>query len=199
MTLKVAHAQDQTDQNAPVTNLQVMQSLVGEITGEILERSGIGGRDTIGLSMYLSADSWITEHAIESRLRAAGNSVVVQPASRPQAPYQLTVDAAELHVRYDDAFRRGIFGTRMVRRTVSVGLSARCVRASTGEVMFGGPVDRMRADTVSIDDISTLELAGAAATHGEVPEGGLLDRFIEPFVIIGTTGVAVYLFFHLRS
>lgn len=176
-----------------------MQSLMGEMAGEILEHAQIHGTDTIGLVMPASTDAWIPEHAIESRLKGAGHTVVASSRAAGHSRYILSVDGAEMHVRYDDMFRKGIFGTRLVRRTLSADLSSRMLDGLTGVVLYGGALARVWSDTVAIDDIGALELAGAPSTRGEIPEGGLLDRFIEPFVIIGTTGVAVYLFFHLRS
>ena len=173
--------------------------MIGGIADELLDRSRISGHDTIGVTIAASTDSWIAEHAIESRLKAAGHTVILRSINAERTPYVLSLDGVEFRVRYDDMFSKGIFGTKMVRRTLSADISSRLLKGETGEVLFGGSIGRLRADTVAMDEIKSLEMPGSPATHGEIPEGSPLDRFIEPFIIIGTTGVAVYLFFHLRS
>src|ERR1043166_2546268 len=65
--------------------------------------------------------------------------------------------------------------------------------------LYTGSPSAQSADTVAVDEVQGLELAAAKTTHGELPSESFLDRVLEPVVIIGATGVSIYLFFHVRS
>jgi hypothetical protein len=105
----------------------------------------------------------------------------------------------QLNVRYNNMFKDGIFGAKHVEREVSVQYSSDLRNQLTDEILSSGTHSRMYTDTVAVDDIGSIENESINVTRGELPSEAFLDRFIEPFVIIGATGVAIYLLFHIRS
>ena len=113
--------------------------------------------------------------------------------------YLFDIGSYETNVHYDSMFREGIFGEKKLKRTISVKLSIQATNNKTDEVLLSKSLNEHLSDTVASDDIPKYELASSKSTQGEIPAENMLDRFIEPFVIIGATGVAVFLFFHLRT
>jgi hypothetical protein len=105
----------------------------------------------------------------------------------------------ELNVRYNNMFKEGIFGSKHVEREVAVQFSSDLRNQVTNEILTGGTHSRLYIDTVAVEDVGSIENESVSVTHGELPSEAFLDRFIEPFVIIGATGVAIYLLFHIRS
>ncbi len=176
-----------------------MQSLLGHITQEIKGHSRLHAGDTIVFRMGTAEDGWIVQNALTADLASSGFAVFLRRDSVRQGGYSLQVLSAALKVMYEDMYHDGFLGTRKVRRTVSAAVTCELLRPETGEFIYTGSPSVESADTVAVDDIPTLELASAKTTHGEVPSESFLDRVLEPVVIIGATGVSIYLFFHVRS
>ncbi|HEY6192019.1 MAG TPA: hypothetical protein VI215_06785 [Bacteroidota bacterium] len=181
------------------SNLEVMQSLLGRITQELLGHSRLHAGDTILFRMGAAEDGWIVQNALTASLASSGYPVFLRRDSVRQGGPSLLVHSAELRVMYEDMYHDGFLGTRKVRRTVSAAVTCELLRPETGELVYTGSPSAQSADTVAVDEVQGLELAAAKTTHGELPSESFLDRVLEPVVIIGATGVSIYLFFHVRS
>ncbi|HYQ86883.1 MAG TPA: hypothetical protein VES59_06545 [Bacteroidota bacterium] len=181
------------------TNLEIMQSLIGRITRDVLGQSRIPGRDTVLFHIHSGPDGWIVQNAVLAELRASGYPVLLASDSGAQRGYAVHIHSAELRTRYDDTYHDGFLGARKARRTVSAAVACDVINPATHEVLYSGAPAVESADTVRVDEIPNLELASARSTHAELPAETFPDRVLEPLVIIGATGVAVYLFFHVRT
>jgi hypothetical protein len=197
-----ASASDQAENtpvSGPKTNLLIMQEITGDIVREVLIKTGITKNDTVVVDLIQSPDAWITQTGVLSALKSVGCAVYLKGAATASGNFQIGITQARMQVNYDDLTRSGFLGQQHVRRTVSGAVSFQVIKTSTGEVLFGGLLNRSVPDTVAVDRIPDLESSAAASTHAPLPDENFLDRFVEPFVIIGATGLAVYLFFHVRS
>jgi len=181
------------------TNLECLQYLYGKITAEFIERSKIGSSDSIDLICAQGEDSWIARDAVESALKARGCTVFSRKDTLGSAKMLMDAAGFEMKIRYEDPFREGIIGANKSRRVATASVALRLTMRNTQELLFTQSMKEEFADTVRVDDIPGLELPSARSTHGELPSGSFIDRVIEPFVIIGATGVVVYLFFHVRT
>ncbi len=54
-------------------------------------------------------------------------------------------------------------------------------------------------DTIAVSDLPSIEHPTLRAARGEPPAQGFFDSLLEPFVILGTLAIAVYLLFTVRS
>ena len=167
------------------------------MTGEIFRQSTLHRGDTIGLGIPSGNERWIIDGALSSSLKA--DSFTVFSPADSLLPYLFNVLSATMRIRYTNLFREGMFGTRKVRREVFAEMTSQITRLRSKEVLYSGTVRDELADTVAVDDIPFLESGGVAVTQAALPPEHGFDRFIEPFVIIGATAVAVYLLFHVRS
>ncbi|OLD71636.1 MAG: hypothetical protein AUI33_07685 [Ignavibacteria bacterium 13_1_40CM_2_61_4] len=201
LSLGLVHAAmaGETDPPPAGTNLEIMQSLIGRITRDVIGHSRIPSGDTVLFRIRSSPDSWIVQNATLAELRAAGYTVLLPSDSGGHTGSAMHIHSAELRVRYDDMYHDGFLGARKVRRTVSVAVACDVIDQASHEVLYSGAPAVESADTVRVDEIPNLELASARSTHAELPPETFPDRVLEPLVIIGATGVAVYLFFHVRS
>jgi hypothetical protein len=105
----------------------------------------------------------------------------------------------ELKVMYDDSFRSGFLGETKTKRTVSLSFPFLIKENQTNKVVTSGTLPFSYSDTVSVSMIPMLEQDGIPNTHAPMPGGSFFDKLLEPFIIIGATGIAIYLFFHVRS
>ena len=96
-------------------------------------------------------------------------------------------------------YREGMFGAKKVKRTVTAEMAYQTIDADTREMRANGTLTKSKSDTVFVDMVPDLETANVQSTHAVLPDDSVLDRIFEPVVIVGAAGVAIYLFFHIRS
>ncbi len=181
------------------SNLTLAQEAVRAAAGEVLTRSGITAGEHVALRVEQGAESWITEQAFAAELKAAGHDVVLGGTVMPADGAVIEIRHPTISVRYTDPSEDGLFGTRRVRRTVAAEFSCMVASAPGANVRMSESLSRALSDTVRVDAVPGIEPAGLNSTRGELPQERFIDRIVEPFVIVGTTGVVVYLLFNIRS
>ena len=181
------------------SNLDVMQNLAGLITKDIIDSCNISEKDSIAVRFASSNDSWIVQNTALEMFKNYGCTVFTGSDSVSMSGITIQCSGVTSKVQYTDAFTDGLFGTKKMKRSVSVGCSCNAVKTRSDEVLYSQMLMKQSIDTVNVDDIQEIETASVSSTHGELPPESFLDRIVEPFVIIGTTGVAIYLFFHVRG
>lgn len=185
-------APGQVQQEVPSPNLDVLRDVAGRIGREIA--GGLSGKHVF--LIVLPADAaWY----VEGGLRRALNEAGVQLDSRDSAEVILEFGLRGSHITYSNLRRRSFFGERIVDRAVKVSLSARASRPSTNEVIFSRDTDSSFEDTIAASDIQRVESASLPITKGELESGGFPGSIVEPAVVVGALGVAIYLLFHVRS
>jgi len=181
------------------TNLLIIQKILGNLAEQILSEASISPDAMIGLRVRQSAESWVTEHVLSERIAAHGYKVKYAGDSESVAPFIFAVGDAGAKVNYSNPHRLGLFGRRCADRSIVVHIQAQIYNSQTGSILSGKLLTGEHRDTVSVDDIPLLENANVPMTKADLPDESFIDRFIEPFVIVGTAGVAIFLFFHIRS
>jgi hypothetical protein len=198
--LSISHPAVRAQSEAP-TNLEVIQTLVRDATKELLVRSKLEPGSIELKSAVGSGDRWIALHAITGALTDAGftvydSSSAVEHDARPAA---IEVEAASYRVEYQDAHRSGLLGEKRVQRRVQIEIAMKATRRLTRDIVFSDLIIKNRTDTVRVDAIEFLETPGISSTRGMLPNEPFLDRIVEPLVIVGATGVAIYLLFNVRN
>ena len=187
------------ERRIPKPNISVMHDRIQFITGIIIDSVHLGSGDSIAVQVQRHAASQIADQAITAALINRKLTVFSAGDSAVPRKYLLHVPSAQLQVQYANMFKDGIFGTKLAERTITVQLSSQLKNQITNEILYSGTLSQNSTDTVSVDDIESLEDETIKVSQGEMPSETFLDRFIEPFVIVGATGVAIYLLFHIRS
>ena len=113
----------------------------------------------------------------------------------------VTVNVAvqEFRVSYGETFSEGIFSAQKTERAITETWRLSVVRNSDGKVLWAGAKDAISMDTVAVNDIRRLERSSAYLAAGIGPQRSVYEKIIEPFIIAVAAGVAVYLFFTIRS
>ena len=73
------------------------------------------------------------------------------------------------------------------------------MRNADGKILSAETERRSFSDTVYVDEISNLQESSKHIAAGPMPGRSALERFIGPLIIAGAAGIAVYLFFTIRS
>jgi hypothetical protein len=190
---------NEDEERLPETNLQIIQNILGNLAETILTEASLPSEATIGLKVRKTTESWITEQALSDRIISHRYNIIYTRDSDTAAPYIFTVGDAEARVKYSNPHRLNLFGRKRVERSVTVFFQSQIYESQTGKIRSGKMQTSEYRDTVYTDDISFLENADIPMTKAELPDESFIDRFIEPIIIVGTAGIAVFLFFHIRS
>lgn len=181
------------------SNLDMFQKLLGKISSEIVKATAIPKGDSVSVAVQPTTESWLVETAISEALRENGAVVFLAHQVPQKQGKHLELNGQEMAVRYEDMFREGFLGAQKVKRSTSASLSFRLEQTATGEVTAGKTLQEVLTDTIDVDEIPLLESPALPFTRGQIPSDSFLDKVVEPFVIIGAAGVAIYLFFTIRS
>lgn len=182
----------------PASNLDVMVSLTKKIVQSYGKEGYLLPGDICVVQFVETGNVPFVEHAF---LESLGKMPVrLYEAAQPkQNAVSMTVQPSRVNVSYESTFRDGFFGTKYVVRVVTVGLSTKIVQQPQGSVIFSGIRTEQWRDTVSADAIQRIESPLIKTTQAPLPEESLVERFIEPVVILTATGVIIYLFYTVRS
>jgi hypothetical protein len=172
-----------------VLSRQIADSVVAELPHDI---------DTLTLTFAQTGESVPVQEQFLSALKTAGKRVFVDSAVAGLNALSIRL-APEMTVSYAQLTSGGLSGDPKIERTVKVTSDVRMVRAASREVVRSGSESQTVVDTLAESDIASVETQGYPATHATLPEGGVLDKLVEPIVIIGAVGTMIFLFFHVRS
>jgi hypothetical protein len=186
------------------TNVDIIQALISQSTEKIITGLRFATQESIEVKFPKydddSCNSWIAKQSLIAKLKSLGyKSVFIGDSGSAIAKYLIEVADVEYHVNYDSMFTDGFLGAKKVHRNIFARLAVIVQNKISGEVLFNDILKNHFIDTVAIDDITLLELSSAKSTQGKIPNDNFISRYLEPFIIIGATGVAVFLFFHVRT
>lgn len=118
-----------------------------------------------------------------------------------QSPEGIVIEfkIIKLGIDYPRIIRSGLWGNREVERRGEVKVALKLYRAGQGEVMWAGVIGGSEGDRVPLNMVKNLENKGFSFTQAPLPCGGGFSRILEPAVVLGVTGVVIYLFFSIRS
>lgn len=190
---------DSTTTRPGVPTLEIVQHLFRRLGEEIIGSSGIHRGDTVSLTVSPSSDDWVVRTPMLDLLQAHEVVVYQRTDADVTVPIDLRIENADFSVRYEKSAGDGFFRIGDVSRTVTATVSARSFRISDGRVLYGATTTAAAVDTVPFDDLDLLEDPAVPRSRGERPDGPIFERLIEPFIIIGATGIIVYLLFTVRS
>jgi hypothetical protein len=176
-----------------------MAEQVKQIGEEILANARVKDGDTISLVGDSIPDSWMVVNTFGETFRTHRCHVYRLSDSSIVPQYIVEFHLIGFDVRYENIFHSGLFGQKFLTRSVTTQLSYHVLGGLKKEIVAGNIVHKTSVDTVAIDAIPELENRTIKSTLGVLPSDPFLDKAIEPFIIIGAAGIAIYLLFHIRS
>jgi hypothetical protein len=184
------------DGRRPVpTTIGVSQVLADTIARRAFAQLPPSDSSSVAVTLLPAGEAWFLEEAVLKAARASGYVPEYSAATRYAAEFGIT----DLHVELVNPRRPGLFSGRLVDRTVALTLWGKIVDRTTGQLVIGETWHEQRTDTVLVDELERLETPGVPGTRGVLPPEGLFSSFLEPLILLGAVGVAVYLLFTSRS
>ena len=184
---------------SPKINLEIIQTSLENIADNVVTRSSFTPQDTVVLRGSQSNDGWIATQAFSSSLKKRSIHVFYRDDSSHTEYTVISLGNFDVTVLYDSLHREGLFGEIKGKRHIYTRLTVESRRGKTGEVTFSDALTDVYHDTIAEEDIHKVESSSLPFTHGELPKESFLDRFVEPLVVVGATGLVVFLFFNVRT
>jgi len=177
-------------------NLSLMRSLVREMGVGLVDRYGQNLPDTLILDVDSSAPAWIVRSELFPLLSSGGRRILT--SGDPGDGRTLwSVHGIRIGVTYSNIRKPGIFSEALVDREIRAEFTTEITGPSA--IIGSLTTSRVSRDTLRENDVESMENGEMEFTRGTVPDLDSWDRFIEPFVIIGAAGTAIFLFFQVRS
>ncbi|MBI5475163.1 MAG: hypothetical protein HY964_00315 [Ignavibacteriales bacterium] len=192
----VGFAQENSSGTNYPTNLLLMQNSVVKIIDSIISINKTLMVSTCSVTTDGFEYGWIPKQAITGYLIGKGIHVydTIQDSS-----YFLKINSFHPSVYYGDAIGGNIFGASKTVREVSVELSLTIKNNFTNEIFVNSLFKSSLKDTIDISSIEDVENKSIPLTQAPPPQRSFLNRYAEPFLILGATGVAVFLFYNVRT
>jgi len=181
----------------PKTNLQRFQQGISEITNAVLREPYLQNRDTIIVYIDSSQYSWFIEQGITKALLEKGVYTKLSSINSISPSPLIEVHPSELTTQYSEPFRESIWGTRYITRKINISMFVTC--SIPNSIQFNAEKKWSEIDTVQWDEVQTIESPLINFTVGTKTNSSWFDTYMEPFVVIGTTAVTIFLFFTVRS
>ena len=184
------------EEREPQSNAEIMVRLCGEAAENFLAEVNIADTSAVELSTEGGEASRFFGPVLVQTFRQHFRSLYSRPGI---STVQINASVGNIGVKYSEVFSDGIFSAGKSERTIALSLQLALTRVEDGKVIWAGAKSVAHKDTVIVSDIRDLEKSSEMIARGVQPERSVLERFFEPIIIAGAAGVAVYLFFTIRS
>jgi len=190
----IAYAGDEDDPK-PLPTIAILEGLALEMGRELSPSLSGDTATVVVLDIQPGENTWFVEAGLMKGL--SPRRVVREPGTA--AVLTVSVGIRSMGVAYEDVRRDGLFGDRVVTRTVFMETDVSVVDRASGMVIHRGTVNRNRRDDVPVNDLPRLEEPGLSWTTSRVPPEGFFSSVLEPVITLGAIAVAVILLFTVRS
>lgn len=189
-----AHVYAQPEAEQAPSTVSVYQSLACDAITQLC--SDLHARDSarVLVAVEPSGTYWFLEEAIARALRECR----LQPVP-DSGEWRIECGVKNARVQYTNVRRDGILGARVVDRTTSLVLWLRVSDIQAARYVHDQEWRSQRTDTIYVSDVDRVENPGVAATHAAVPSEGFFSSWLEPLILVGAIGVAIFLLFTTRS
>jgi hypothetical protein len=187
------HAQDSA--SAVTTNMRVYQSLATSLTDSVASLVPVADSPRVSVKIEPPDVAWFLQDAVERPFRTRKFLISANDSGR----YSVEFGALGMNVEYSNLRRSGLFGARIMDRSVTLLARLRLVDRVEGRVLASGERKGVFTDTVPLSQINVIEHAAVPSTRGTLPPEDFFSGIAEPLVIMGAVAVAIFLLFTVRS
>jgi hypothetical protein len=174
------------------SNLDEINRLVEKSVVEISRQWQTENR-SISLNITIPDSYMILKGKITSAF--SGENFIISSAGDINKSVDYTLEEAK--VNYNQMFRGGFLGSFQVERETK--LTGSFIFKESGFINKTNDFSLSVKDTVFADEINKLENPALPFTHSDLPEEPFLSGLLEPVIAIGSSVVAIILFFTVRS
>ncbi|GEM_PF-6325745 len=194
----IPYCSAQQEEEQVPTNVEIFRKGISVLTDSILGKVSPMPGSTIITEVTTSEGKEVIEQAIVSQLRARGFQASLD-SSDSHASSRLQTMSVELKTHYGETFDRSVVGEGKTCRTISVVLPYIFRRTDSGGNLESETLTYRYADTISTAMIPAIEQQEFHPSVAPPPDTDVFTRVLESLLLIGAAGIAIFLFFHVRS
>lgn len=184
-----------------ITNYEILEKISDEALDELAANMPDLARETvvlirkeggIGSGIDKVFENELVKRMTRAGLRIAGKTSDKDPAQI--SDYVFSYQIVSFSIKYPDIGRSYWIGAKEVTRSAEVGIFAKLLDSSTGEILWVGESQKRYEDRIAY---SLLERVEDPAHDFTQPERNEIkwSRFVEPVVVTGIVVGLVFLFF----
>lgn len=182
-------------QSVPSSNLDLFRALAETTAGEMCDHFALDQAAIVSVIVLPKETAWILEPGIQKVLLKRGFDV----RHSDSVSYTIELGWDFARVAYNNVRRDGLFGPRIVDRTLTLKVSATVIDRTKGGMVRTNQFEESFTDTIALADVPQIEHAALPITRGTLPSEGFFTTLAEPLIFIGSIAIAVLLLFHVRS
>lgn len=184
-----------SDKISQVSNREVLYKLCDEIVGLIVKEHELEVK-SISLKMYDDSLSLFLRQQFIQSLFSRNIQVSLEPGSTETT---LEIDVQESSVFYSEVFTESFLGERKTERTISMTISSLVISNTDRKILSAKTFLRSSADTVVYSTVNQSHDNSIPFSSYQAPTLSFFDVLLEPMIVTIASGVAIYLFFTIRS
>lgn len=192
------------------TNFQILEQLSAEVLDEQIKPIFESEKTPVWLFALSPKDSnnWFIENVLIQTLQKwevdsirLGNFIQKESEqfSADKKRLKISYRINDLKIEYVSGRGLGLQSEKMIKRMARIGYYFQIVDLQTRTVVWSGNLQKTAVDDISVETIPELEMNQVGFTRAGYHAKNFYTKFVEPLVMIGTTGVIVYLFYAFRS
>lgn len=185
-----------SEKNTPATHRERLFRLSGFIMHDVAAKGLSSEPAAITLQLEKTKQGEFFRHSIIQSLIAKNISVYERQTS---ADTTLELSVRESSVVYGEVFSESLFGSRKVERKINLKFDVSLSSVTQGNIFWSQTVSHSLVDTVFFSDVAKLHDSAIPLSTYSQPELSFLESIIEPAIVTVAAGVAIYLFFTIRS
>jgi hypothetical protein len=184
-----------------ITNYEILEKIAGETLDELAVNMPSIARETIVLIRKEggigSGIDKVFENELVRKMTGAGLRIASKSADLDQtetSEYIFSYQIITYYVKYPDIGRSYWVGAKEVDRLAEVGIFAKLIDSSSGEIVWVGEAQKKYEDRIAytlLDRVEDPDRDFTVPVRDEIK----WSRFVEPVVVTGIVVGLVYLFF----
>jgi hypothetical protein len=186
----------QTTAQATRPNKALFDEACRMAADSLILHTGIGRSSTVQARCAGSEHTQFFRSVLMDAVTSAAGTVDGEGTS---ADTIISFFVEDVQVAFGDSFRERWLGEKKTERTVLAAVRLEMQLLSTGKILYTGTVRRSVSDTIAVDEIARVSASARHIATGDAPEATLWEKILEPAILTVSSGIAVYLFFTVRS
>jgi hypothetical protein len=195
----IAMGQDNLPRDEAGSNLDLMSGILHQLGDELRAVTAADSLVPIVVTIDAETDQWFIANAVTDALQHGPRKIYARADSVHEPFFDITLHVLTLGVGYSDEHRNKSTGGNDLERTVQADIRYLVVKNPSKIILADQTFSRRHRDLIDESALASLENPRIKCTQSAYRRDSVLDKMLEPFFIIGATGLAVYLLFHVRS
>lgn len=185
------------------TNFEIFNELSTQCVQEVLDGNLAREVKKVLLQKIDAGDSlnWFIENTLFNLLKQHGVDSIRygEAASGLRQTVLIRYKIVNLSLAYENENRWRLFNRTHTTRHFKLQFFLQLINPQQGTVLWSGVLAREFRDQVPPNQIAGIESSAIPFTQARFPDRSIYTRFVEPVLILSTTGTIIYLFYAFRS